>query len=278
MNKKSILLSVGHAIDGLAHCLRTQKHMRLHFVLALLVMIGAVLLHVSDAQFLALLFSVTLVIVAEMLNTGIEITVDMIKPTYDPRAKIIKDVAAGAVLLSSMSAAFVGLLVYFHSPVVTAFRQHAEYPEYESNWPELCVESLVILLILITAWKTSGGEGSILRNGPISGRSAFGFFCLVLIVVNPDPEVRIGSAVAMVILVLLGRSETTRQTVRQLVLGALVGIIVPGFVITAHYALTRPGSHVPRLAPRSELSRMDVDGTFSVPPQSPHGSQRGLFE
>ena len=82
--------------------------------------------------------------------------------------------------------------------------------------------------------------------------------------VNPDPEVRIGSAVAMVILVLLGRSETTRQTVRQLVLGALVGIIVPGFVITAHYALTRPGSHVPRLAPRSELSRMDVDGTFTA--------------
>jgi diacylglycerol kinase (ATP) len=255
MHKKSVIYSVRHAVDGITHCLRTQKHMRLHFVLAFFVLLVAVGLRVVGAQLLALLFSITVVIVAEMLNTSIEVAVDMIKPTYDPRAKVIKDVAAGAVLISSLSAVAVGTLVFLHSPVVENYRRHLTYPHYDSSWPELAIEAMMILLILFVACRMSGAEGSILRGGPISGRAAFGFFALVLIVLDQAPEVRIAASLMMVALVIMGRSTTRDQNARQIVLGSILGIMVPGLVMAAHYAMDwshvsiHPGTRVDVVRP-----------------------------
>lgn len=268
MLKKSIFYSVGHAVDGLVHCLRTQRHMRNHFGVAFLVVVGAALLHVEDAPLLALLFSVTVVLVAEMFNTAIEVTVDMIKPTYDPRAKIIKDVAAGAVLLSGLSSAIIGALVYLHSPVVTSWRQHAHYPHYSSSWPELAVEALVILLILVVAWKVKGCEGSILYDSPVSGRAAFGFFCMALIMANPDDEVRVISTLCLGVLVLIGRSATRRQTVRQVLLGAALGIIVPGVVFAIDYAFVAPRENPFHPAPSTSV---ELNGQEQSPP-APNGN------
>ncbi|HET6382319.1 MAG TPA: diacylglycerol kinase [Armatimonadota bacterium] len=241
MQQKSVLHSISHASDGLVHCLRTQQHMRLHFVLAFLVMITAALLHVTDSQLLALLFSVTLVIVAEMFNTGIEVIVDVIKPNYDPNAKIIKDVAAGAVLLSSLSSVVIGALVFIHSPVILSLRQHGKRVEFPSSWPELCVEGLLILFILTMAWKMKGYQGSVLRGGPISGRAAFTFFALVLIIMNPAEDVRLLGVAILAIVFLQGTVVTRRYSLRQVVTGALLGITVPGLVFAAHYAFARAG-------------------------------------
>ena len=241
MQHKSVLLSIGHAVDGLVHCLRTQKHMRLHFFLAFGVVGAAALLQVHNEQLLALLFSVTLVLVAEMLNTGIEIAVDMIKPTYDPRAKVIKDVAAGAVLLSSLSAALIGLLVFLRSPVVTSFRERTPFPRYSSTWPELSVEALVILMIVVVASKAKGSQGSVLLGGPISGKAAFGFFASALIILPSSPEIRIAAACLLALLVVVGREGSYSYKPRQVVLGAVLGIIVPGVVFAVHFVLPWSG-------------------------------------
>ncbi|MDQ2731178.1 MAG: diacylglycerol kinase [Armatimonadota bacterium] len=270
MLKKSIFYSVGHAVDGLVHCLRTQRHMRNHFGVAFLVVVGAALLHVEDAPLLALLFSVTVVLVAEMFNTAIEVAVDMIKPTYDPRAKIIKDVAAGAVLLSGLSSAIIGALVYLHSPVVNTWRQHIRYPRYSSSWPELAVEAMLILLILVVAWKVKGGNGSILYDSPISGRAAFGFFCMVLILANPDDEVRVISTICMGVLVMISRSATRRQTVRQVLLGAALGIIVPGAVFAIDYAFIQPRENPFHSVPSASVK---IDG-----PEQPAPTTGGTAE
>lgn len=101
----------GYAFHGLWYALRTQRNARVHCVVAILVTIAGILLRISALGFAMLFITIAGVFIAEMFNTVIEVCVDLAQPEYHPLAKIAKDVAAGAVLLSAMLAVVVGLFV-----------------------------------------------------------------------------------------------------------------------------------------------------------------------
>lgn len=101
----------GYAFAGLWYALRTQRNARVHLVAAILVTVAGVLLHVSALEFAMLYIAIASVFIAEMFNTVFEICVDLAKPEYHPLARIAKDVAAGAVLLSAILAVVIGLFV-----------------------------------------------------------------------------------------------------------------------------------------------------------------------
>lgn len=105
------ILGFKYAFRGLWYALRTQRNVRVHLAIALLVTIAGVLLHISAVEFAMLYVAIAGVFIAEMLNTVIEICVDLAKPEYHPLARIAKDVAAGAVLLSAILAVVIGLFV-----------------------------------------------------------------------------------------------------------------------------------------------------------------------
>ncbi len=86
--------------------------MRVHFALATAVLVLAFAYDVTRVELMALLIAISFVLMAEMINTAIEEMIDVSTSTYDPRAKIAKDVAAGAVLVSSVVAATIGYLVF----------------------------------------------------------------------------------------------------------------------------------------------------------------------
>lgn len=85
--------------------------MRIHLLAAAAAILGGWWLGLSREEFMILLLVITLVLVAEMFNTAVEATVNAATPVYNPWAKIAKDVAAGAVLLTAMLALVVGLLL-----------------------------------------------------------------------------------------------------------------------------------------------------------------------
>lgn len=105
------IASFGYAFRGLWHALRTQRNMRVHLALAILVTIAGILLRISAVEFAMLYVAIAGVFIAEMFNTVIEICVDLAQPAYHPLARIAKDVAAGAVLLSAMLAVVIGIFV-----------------------------------------------------------------------------------------------------------------------------------------------------------------------
>jgi diacylglycerol kinase len=107
-----LIASFGYAFQGLWYTLRTQRNARVHLVAALLVVITGFLLHISALEFAILFVVIGAVFVAEMLNTVMEICVDLASPGYHPLAKIAKDVAAGAVLVNAIIALIVGLCVF----------------------------------------------------------------------------------------------------------------------------------------------------------------------
>lgn len=102
----------GYAFAGLWYALRTQRNARVHLAMAILVTLAGVLLHVSPVEFAILYVAIAGVFIAEMFNTVCEICVDLAKPDYHPLAKIAKDVAAGAVLLSAMLAVVIGVFIF----------------------------------------------------------------------------------------------------------------------------------------------------------------------
>ena len=108
----SIIESFNFAFEGIIHVLRTQRNLRIHFVVAALVLVAALLSDVDKLELIALLLAIAFVLIAEMLNTAVEAAVDVATTSFDPMAKLAKDIAAGAVLIATAVAVAVGYLVF----------------------------------------------------------------------------------------------------------------------------------------------------------------------
>lgn len=111
---RTLLKSFQYAYHGLRYCLVTQRNMRIHFFFVLLVTFGGIAFRISMVEWIALFITFSLVITSEMFNTAIEKAVDLVTEEWHEKAKIAKDVAAGAVMVNAIVAVFVGVLIFFH--------------------------------------------------------------------------------------------------------------------------------------------------------------------
>ena len=105
------VLSFKFAFEGIGYVLRSQPNAWIHALITLAVIVMAIWLNVDLGEWAILIITMVIVWVAEMANTAIEAFVDIISPEYRPEAKTVKDVFAGAVLISAIGAAIVGILV-----------------------------------------------------------------------------------------------------------------------------------------------------------------------
>lgn len=106
------LRSTNHAVRGLRVFFVTQHNAWVHLFVALLVVVLGVLLRISHIEWLSLIVAISLVLIAEMINTAFEIDIDLTSPEYHPYAKDTKDVAAGFVLLSVVFALIIGGIIF----------------------------------------------------------------------------------------------------------------------------------------------------------------------
>jgi diacylglycerol kinase (ATP) len=104
--------SVSHALHGILEMLKSQHNAWVHAVATLCVIIAGAVLGVSSIHWCLLVLVITIVWVAEGLNTAFEFLCDVASPEFHPLVKKSKDVAAGAVLLSAIGAASVGLIIF----------------------------------------------------------------------------------------------------------------------------------------------------------------------
>ena len=97
----SLLESFNFAIEGIMHVLRTHRNMRLHFAAAIVMLVAAVWVGVTRFELIALMLAIAFVLVAEMINSAVEQAIDVATTSFDPLAKLAKDIAAGAVLIAA---------------------------------------------------------------------------------------------------------------------------------------------------------------------------------
>ena len=96
----SIIQSFNYAFEGVIWVLRNQRNMRIHFAIATVVLVLAFAYDVTKLELVALLLAIAFVLIAEMINTAIEAATDIATTSFDPLAKLAKDIAAGAVLIA----------------------------------------------------------------------------------------------------------------------------------------------------------------------------------
>ena len=104
--------SIHYAIEGITEAFREEPNLRIHVIFATLAIILAFIFKLNSNQWLALIISITLVLVLELLNTALEELTDLASPSIHPKAKLAKDVAAGAVLISALNSIIVGLIIF----------------------------------------------------------------------------------------------------------------------------------------------------------------------
>ena len=109
---KKIINSFKYAFEGIITGLKEEKNMKIHILIMILVIIMGIILKISKIEWIICIILFGFVISLELINTAIENTVDLITKEINPKAKIIKDVAAGAVLISAISSIIIGLIIF----------------------------------------------------------------------------------------------------------------------------------------------------------------------
>ena len=221
----AILQSFNWAFEGVIHVLRTERNMRIHFALATAVLILAFSYGVTKLELMALLIAISFVLIAEMVNTAVEATIDLATTSFDPLAKIAKDIAAGAVLIAAVNAVVIGYLVFADRLTEPSSRLVERLREAPAN---LTLIALILIVLIVIASKALTRRGTPLSGGLPSGHAAlaFGGWTAITFIVEEERVVVSFVALIMALLVAQTRVESGIHTTSEVVLGAVTGTLV----------------------------------------------------
>ena len=115
-NNKKLTLgrirSFKYAFKGLLHLIRAEPNARIHAIAAIAVIIGGYYFDIDKSEWLAVILCIGIVFTTEIINTTIENICDYISPTYHHKIKVIKDLAAAAVLISAFMSVIVASCIF----------------------------------------------------------------------------------------------------------------------------------------------------------------------
>jgi diacylglycerol kinase (ATP) len=223
---QTIFDSFNYASEGIIHVLRTQRNLRIHFAVAAAVLVLALSVGVPKIELIALLISITFVLMAEMINTAIEGAIDVSTTAFDPMAKLAKDVAAGAVLISTLNALAVGYLVFSDR---VANRSSRVLEQVRDAPAQLTIVALALTVIIVIGVKAWTGRGTPLRGGLPSGHAAIAFagWIAATYIAGSDERFLVSTiALVMALLVAQTRIESGIHSAFEVLLGGLVGALV----------------------------------------------------
>lgn len=214
------------AMNGLVHTFRTQRHMRVHLYVTLITVLGAMLLGLRTREILVLLFMINFVLVAEMFNSAIEATVDLVSPQYHPLAKFAKDISAGAVLITTIMAIVVGALIAIGDDAWERIRLSLSSPTMgvPTYW-RLGIGALLTLIVVVIG-KGLGKRGQVHKGGLVSGHAALGFFFATSVFFFTDQILVSAIAILLAIVIAQSRWEAKIHSIFELTLGATVGVLL----------------------------------------------------
>ncbi len=104
--------SFGFALNGLKILIKEEHNFRIHLAAVLVVLIAGIVFHISEFEWIAVVFAIGFVLALEIINTAIENIADFISPGESEKIKIIKDVTAAGVLVSAITALIIGLIIF----------------------------------------------------------------------------------------------------------------------------------------------------------------------
>jgi diacylglycerol kinase len=223
-----------NAINGIIYATTTQSNIKKQLVIAATIMILSLFFDLSRAEFLCLVFAVVLVIFAEMINTAIETVVDLYTDRYHPKAKIAKDVGAGAVVLTAINAVILAYFLFFDKIGIIGT---SILESVISSPVHIAFVAIVLTVIAVVAWQAAASTNKhklINQKFMPSGHSAIAFAALTAIWLNTKDIVIFTLSLVLSLLVAESRVDGNKRTASEVFFGACMGVLI---VILA-YGLT----------------------------------------
>lgn len=226
---KRLVDSFNFAIEGLISALKNEKHMKVHILAAIIIVILAIVINASKVEILIISLSVSFVVITELVNTAVEAIVDLVSPERHPLAKLAKDVAAGAVLVAAINALCVGYLL-FYDKLLDIFDGANKLHVIAGRKGNISILILILVSILVIVLKTFFRKGTPLEGGMPSGHSAIAFAAFgILVFMTSDVRILV-LGFFMAALVAQSRVKSGIHSIREVLLGGLLGFSV-AFVI-----------------------------------------------
>ena len=226
---KRLVDSFNFAIEGLISALKDEKHMKVHILAAIIIVILAILINASKVEILIISLSVSFVIITELVNTAVEAIIDLVSPERHPLAKLAKDVAAGAVLVAAINALCVGYLL-FYDKLLDIFDGANKLHVIAGRKGNISILILILVSILVIVLKTFFRKGTPLEGGMPSGHSAIAFAAFgILAFMTSDIRILV-LGFFMAALVAQSRVKSGIHSIREVLAGGLLGFSV-AFVV-----------------------------------------------
>ena len=227
MKIKKMVDSFNYAINGIVETVRTQRNMRIHLIAALCVIIACFLIDISKAEFLILCITVTMVLAAEVINTAIESAIDMAANHYHPLAKIAKNAAAGAVLITAINSLIVGYIIFWDKISLISY---SAIKNVKNSNPYMVLIALVFVILSTLIVKSIYGEGTPLKGGMPSGHSAISFSIATAISLITEDPICVLLSYLMAIITAQSRVDSEVHSILEVVVGALFGSFLTLFI------------------------------------------------
>ncbi|AZT90431.1 phosphatase PAP2 family protein [Caldicellulosiruptor changbaiensis] len=221
--KRTLLESFDNAINGIIVAFKSQRNMKIHFLIAFLVLFFTIVFKLNKIETVIILICIGFVISAELINTAIENAIDLMAKDFEPKAKIAKDVAAGAVLVTALLALTIGYFLFYDKmklPLEITLK-HIRGISFHVVFLSLIIVAMVIVVV-----KAINKRTKFMQGGMPSGHTALAFAAATAIIMLTNNLIIVSLAVFMAFLVLESRLEARIHTIWEAVVGAIIGVLV----------------------------------------------------
>lgn len=237
---KTFFTALRHALDGVIRAFKTERNLRIDYVIGLFVLICSLFFDFTKTEFACLCLTIGFVIFSEMINSTVEYIVDLITDKYDDRAKAAKDIAAGAVLISSIVAVIVAFFLF--ADKLTMATTSVISTIFSSN---IYILFTIIFAVIILAVILKGylGKGSNYSEVYPSARVALAFGLTTYVYIITKSVLVGGVALILSTIIAQIRVENTKTRPIYMVISAIIGILV----VLIIYQITLMGPNVSNL-------------------------------
>lgn len=213
-----------NAVNGIIYGTTTQSNVKKQLVIIAFVMLVSLFFNLSKVEFICLIFAVVLIIFAEMINTAIETVVDLYTDLYHPKAKIAKDVAAGAVVITAINAVIIAYFIFFDK---IGEMGNSIYKTVINSPTYLAFVVVVLVIIISVALKAQKIKDK--KNNKqliVSCQSMLASAAVVATWIVTENLVALSFALILAIMICMNRIESKERTVIEVILGVMIGILI----------------------------------------------------
>lgn len=220
LKNKNIFEALKNAFKGLEYSIRTEKNIKWEIVLTIFALLLGIVFKLTRTEIIILVFTIVFVIFAEMINTAIENVVDLFVDVYHPKAKIAKDVAAGAVIVSTFNAAIVSYFIFFEKLAVYGGKFLRKITTRRDLAFILLAFLFCILLIIIKMITKAN------KKMRISATSMVGFAIFTAIWITTTSKEILFLSLISAIMLASSQIISRRKNIFEVLFGGVIGVIL----------------------------------------------------